>query len=198
MTAPAFALFDTAIGVCAVVWRGQGLVGTALPDRDAAALRARLIRHWPDAAEAEPQGPVAQAVAAIRALMVDGRTDLTGIALDETGLTDFLRRVYAATRAVPPGQTRTYGQIAAAAGAPGEARAVGQAMGRNPWPIVVPCHRVMGADGRLTGFSAPGGVETKLKLLSIEQARLTDAPGLFDDLGGLPLDARPRGSSPSG
>lgn len=194
MAPQAFALFDTAIGVCGIVWNEVGLIGTALPDREAQALRARLMRRWPQATEAEPAGAAAGAVAAIQALMTDGRADLTGVILDETGLTDFLKRVYAAARAVPPGQTRTYGQIAAAAGAPGEARAVGQAMGRNPWPIVVPCHRVMGADGKLTGFSAPGGVETKLKLLTIEQARLSDTPGLFDGLGGLPLAARPPGS----
>lgn len=195
MAPQAFALFDTAIGVCGIVWNEIGLAGTALPDRDPETLRERLIRRWPQAVEAEPSGQAAEAVAAIQSLMIDGRTDLTSLKLDETGLSDFLKRVYAAARAVPPGQTRTYGEIARAAGAPGEARAVGQAMGKNPWPIVVPCHRVMGADGRLTGFSAPGGVETKLKLLSIEQARLSDAPGLFDTLGGLPLEARPRDSS---
>ncbi len=198
MAPQAFALFDTAIGVCGVVWNEIGLTGTALPDRDAESLRDRLTQRWPQAVEAQPWGAGAEAVAAIQALMVDGRTDLTGLVLDETSLTDVLRRVYAAARAVPPGQTRTYGQIAAAAGAPGEARAVGQAMGKNPWPIVVPCHRVMGADGKLTGFSAPGGVDTKLRLLSIEQARLSDAPGLFDDVGGLPLSVRRPGSSPSG
>lgn len=198
MAPQAFALFDTAIGVCGVVWNEIGLTGTALPDRTAEALRDRLTQRWPQAVEAQPWGAGAEAVAAIRALMADGRTDLTGLVLDETGLTDFLKRVYDAARAVPPGQTRTYGQIAAAAGAPGEARAVGQAMGKNPWPIVVPCHRVMGADGKLTGFSAPGGVDTKLRLLSIEQARLSDAPGLFDELGGLPLSVRRPGSSPSG
>lgn len=196
MAPQAFALFDTAIGVCGVVWNEIGLTGTALPDRTPEALGDRLTQRWPLAVEAQPWGAGAAAVAAIRALMADGRTDLTCLVLDETGLTDFLKRVYDAARAVPPGQTRTYGQIAAAAGAPGEARAVGQAMGKNPWPIVVPCHRVMGADGKLTGFSAPGGVDTKLRLLSIEQARLSDTPGLFDDLGGLPLSVRRPGSSP--
>jgi methylated-DNA-[protein]-cysteine S-methyltransferase len=191
MPPPGFALFDTAIGLCGVVWNPVGLIGTLLPEGDAAAARARIARRWPAAMEAEPSTEAAFAIAAITALMADGRTDLTGVALDMSGLSDFLLQVYAAARAVPPGQTRTYGEIAAAAGAPREARAVGQAMGRNPWPIVVPCHRVMGAGGRLIGFSAPGGTETKLKLLSIERARLSDAPGLFDDLGGLPIGVRP-------
>lgn len=191
MTPPGFALFDTAIGLCGVVWNEVGLVGTLLPEGDAMAARARIARRWPTAVEAEPSPEAAFAITSITALMADGRTDLTKVVLDMTGMSDFLVRVYAAARAVPPGQTRTYGQIAAAAGAPREARAVGQAMGRNPWPIVVPCHRVMGAGGKLVGFSAPGGTDTKLKLLSIEQARLSDAPGLFDDLGGLPIGVRP-------
>lgn len=191
MTPPGFALFDTAIGLCGVVWNEVGLIGTLLPEGDAMAARARIARRWPTAVEAEPSPEAAFAITSITALMADGRTDLTEVVLDMTGMSDFLVRVYAAARAVPPGQTRTYGQIAAAAGAPREARAVGQAMGRNPWPIVVPCHRVMGAGGKLVGFSAPGGTDTKLKLLSIEQARLSDAPGLFDDLGGLPIGVRP-------
>jgi methylated-DNA-[protein]-cysteine S-methyltransferase len=191
MTPPGFALFDTAIGLCGVVWNEVGLIGTLLPEGDPDAARARIARRWPSAVAAEPSPEAAFAISAITALMVDGRTDLTGVTLDMGGLSDFLIRVYAAARAVPPGQTRTYGEIAAAAGAPREARAVGQAMGRNPWPIVVPCHRVMGAGGKLVGFSAPGGTDTKLKLLSIEQARLSDAPGLFDDLGGLPIGVRP-------
>ena len=190
MTPPGFALFDTAIGLCGVVWNPVGLIGTLLPEGDAVAARARIARRWPAALEAEPSPEAAFAIVAITALMADGRTDLTGVVLDMDGMSDFLVRVYAAARAVPPGQTRTYGEIAQAAGAPREARAVGQAMGRNPWPIVVPCHRVMGAGGRLVGFSAPGGTDTKLKLLSIERARLTDAPGLFDDLGGLPIGVR--------
>ncbi|MCI3134742.1 methylated-DNA--[protein]-cysteine S-methyltransferase [Phenylobacterium aquaticum] len=191
MTPPGFALFDTAIGLCGVVWNPVGLIGTLLPEGDGDAARARIARRWPAAVAAAPSPEAAFAISAITALMVDGRTDLTGVTLDMGGLSDFLIRVYAAARAVPPGQTRTYGEIAAAAGAPREARAVGQAMGRNPWPIVVPCHRVMGAGGKLVGFSAPGGTDTKLKLLSIEQARLSNAPGLFDDLGGLPIGVRP-------
>lgn len=190
MTPPGFALFDTAIGLCGVVWNSVGLIGTLLPECDAAAARARIARRWPTAMEAEPSPEATFAIQGVTALMTDGRADLTGVVLDMSGLSDFLVRVYAAARAVPPGQTLTYGEIAASVGAPREARAVGQAMGRNPWPIVVPCHRVMGAGGRLVGFSAPGGTDTKLKLLAIERARLGDAPGLFDDLGGLPIGVR--------
>lgn len=190
MAGAGYALFDTAIGRCAVVWNDRGLVGTSLPDRDDANAVARIQRRWPGAEAAEPSPQAAEAIVGITALMADGVTDLTSVILDDTGLTPFLARVYAAARAIPPGRTATYGEIAAAAGHPGEARAVGQAMGRNPWPIVVPCHRVMGAGGKLTGFSAPGGTDTKLRLLAIEKARLGDTPGLFEDLGGLPIAPR--------
>ena len=92
-------------------------------------------------------------------------------------------------RSIPPGQTLTYGEIADRLGDRRPAREVGQALGRNPFPIVVPCHRVLAADGRTGGFSAPGGVETKLRMLAIERAQPGGAPALFDD---LPLAVRPR------
>ena len=100
------------------------------------------------------------------------------------------RKIYDVTRSIMPGETLTYGEVASRCGDDVDARTVGQAMGRNPWPIIVPCHRVLGAGGKLVGFSAPGGVDTKLKLLAIERAKVGDAPGLFDDLGGLPIGLR--------
>ncbi len=93
-------------------------------------------------------------------------------------------------RQIPPGETLTYGEVAARIGEPGAARAVGTALGQNPFPIVVPCHRVLAANGRTGGFSARGGVATKMRMLSIERARTGSAPTLFDALGGLPLAAR--------
>src|SRR5262249_25431219 len=96
--------------------------------------------------------------------------DLTGIGLDESRVPEFHRRVYAIARSIPPGGTLTYGDIANRLGDPTLARAVGQALGENPFPIIVPCHRVLAANGRLGGFSAPGGTTTKLKLLRIEGA----------------------------
>ena len=189
MTAkPQFALFDTALGACGVAWNDVGLVGVQLPDADPADLRARFVRRLPGAAEAEPVPKTAQAISAIRRLLAGEPRDLIDIALDPCGQSEIMMRIYRITRAIPPGRTRTYGDVAAEAAT--DARAVGQAMGRNPWPIVVPCHRVMGAGGKLTGFSAPGGTDTKLKMLAIEHARLSDAPGLFDDLGGLPIGVR--------
>ena len=184
----AYALFPTEIGLCGIVWNTVGLIGVALPEATPEASRARMAKRFPNVVEAVPEGPTALAIAKIQALMTTGETDLTDLVLDTGALTAALSRVYAATRAIQPGSTRTYGQIAKQVGV--DPRSVGQAMGRNPWPIVVPCHRVMGSDGKLVGFSAHGGLDTKLKLLAIEKARISDAPGLFDDLGGLPIGTR--------
>ncbi len=121
-----------------------------------------------------------QAIDGIRELLSSGRADLSAVTLDESALGEFERRVYALTRAIAPGQTSTYGALAAALGDPGAARAVGQAMGHNPYPLVVPCHRVLAADGGWGGFSAGDGVTTKLRLLRIEGAEAVRQMPLFD------------------
>lgn len=157
--------FDTALGRCGLVWSMRGIVASLLPD----ASPARLKRRHPTAeAVTELPPPIAQAVAGVRGLLAGEVRDLSDVVLDERGIPEFRRQVHALTRAIPPGQTRTYGEIAAALGQPGAARAVGRAEGDNPFPPIVPCHRVMGAGGEPTGFSAPGGVETKRRLLLIE------------------------------
>jgi methylated-DNA-[protein]-cysteine S-methyltransferase len=157
--------FDTALGRCAVVWSKRGIVASLLPD----ASPERLRRRHPTAKPvAELPPAIAHAVDGIRALLAGEMRDLSDITLDERGIPEFRRHVHALTRAIPPGQTRTYGEIAAALGQPGAARAVGRAEGDNPFPPIVPCHRVMGAGGEPTGFSAPGGVETKRRMLLIE------------------------------
>ncbi|ATQ42515.1 methylated-DNA--[protein]-cysteine S-methyltransferase [Caulobacter mirabilis] len=190
MSIPAFALFDTAIGRCAVIWGADGLVGTYLPESDESALRNRMRRRFPDAAESEPPPAVAEAIAGITALLTGEKPDLLDVRLDMSAVPPFHQRVYAVARAIPPGETLTYGEIARRLGAPREAaRAVGEAMGRNPFPIVMPCHRVLGANGKPGGFSAPGGVETKLKMLAIEGAKVGESPTLFDD---LPLAVKPQ------
>ena len=180
MTAPSSILFDTPIGHCGLVWREGLLLGAWLPAASAAALRTRLRRHWPDADEATPPASVRRAIERIRALLHGGTDDLLDIKLDLTIVPPFHRRVYAIARRIRPGATRTYGEIAAELGDPGAARAVGQALGANPFPIIVPCHRVLAAGGRAGGFSAPGGTRTKLRLLEIEGAPLGGSPGLFD------------------
>jgi methylated-DNA-[protein]-cysteine S-methyltransferase len=136
-----------------------------------------------------PPPDVGEAIAAIGALLLGESVDLAWVRLDIDRLTDFDRRVYEVTRAIPPGSTLTYGEIAKRIDEPGAARAVGRALGANPFPIVVPCHRVLGADGKSGGFSAAGGVETKVRMLSIEKARTNDMPALFED---LPLAVKPQ------
>lgn len=176
------ALFDTAIGACGLVWGEAGLLAVQLPEAGPAATRARLVRRFPQAVEADTPPAAADAIAAMRALLAGEARDLSAIVLDMTGVGDFEREVYAIARAIPAGATLTYGEVAARLGDPTAARAVGQALGRNPFPIIVPCHRVLAAGGKSGGFSAGGGAATKLKMLSIERARTSEAPMLFDHL----------------
>jgi methylated-DNA-[protein]-cysteine S-methyltransferase len=175
------ALFETAIGTCAVAWRDTGICGVALPGRDDASTSGYLSRQFPDLEESEPPADVAAAISAMAALLSGERTDLSFIDLDMAGVPELAARVYEVARTIPPGSTMTYGEIASQLGDPTLARAVGQALGANPFPIVVPCHRVMAAGGRSGGFSAPGGVRTKQRMLQIEgAAEPFAAPTLFD------------------
>jgi methylated-DNA-[protein]-cysteine S-methyltransferase len=181
-----FALFETAIGACAIAWSEAGIVALQLPEPDRGRTQARLLRRWPQAREAPPSPVVQAAIDAVVALTsgaVAERTgaDLAAITLDLEELPDFDREVYAVARTIAPGKTLTYGEVAARIGEPDTAREVGQALGRNRIPIIVPCHRVVAAGGRTGGFSATGGVDTKLRLLEIERATFTEGPTLFDD-----------------
>lgn len=189
MTPPGFTLFDTAIGRCGLAWGEGGIVGAALPGPSDAQMRGRFTERFPGAVEAAPPPALTPVIDAVVALMAGDRPDLSDAPLDMSAVPPFHRRVYAVARRIPPGQTMTYGEIAEALGEPREAaRAVGEAMGRNPFPILMPCHRVLGAGGKPGGFSAPGGVETKLKMLSIEGAKVGETPTLFDE---LPLAVKP-------
>jgi methylated-DNA-[protein]-cysteine S-methyltransferase len=171
-----YAMFDTALGRCAIAWGPRGIAGVELPGRDDRATRRRIARALPGATEAAPPADVARAIEEIVALFEGERRDLAAVVLDMEDVPEFDRRVYEVARTVPPGATITYGDIAARVGEPGAAQAVGRALGSNPFPIVVPCHRVVAADGSLRGFSAYGGIETKRRMLAIEGA---GAPTLF-------------------
>ena len=175
---PGFTLFDTPIGPCALVWSALGLIGVALPDASAAATRAQVRRRFRGARELAPPPEVQRAIERVLALLRGAKDDLHDIALDLRDLPEFNTRVYAIARRIPPGTTRSYGEIARELGEPSAARAVGQALGANP--IIIPCHRVLAAGHRAGGFSAPGGTRTKLRLLEIEGAPLGGTPGLFD------------------
>jgi methylated-DNA-[protein]-cysteine S-methyltransferase len=189
MTADGFTLFDTAIGTCAIAWGPRGVVGVCLPAGSPDEARARMRKRTPDAPETAPPPVVKRAIADITALMKGEPLDLLDVELDLDGVPDFHRRVYDVARAIPPGQTLTYGEVAEKLESPGAARAVGAALGANPFPIIVPCHRVLGAGGKVGGFSAPGGTTTKMRMLNIEGAKVQQAPALFDQ---LPLVAPPR------
>ena len=164
MTTPTTMItFDTALGRCAVRWSDAGITGVLLP--------VPSRRPGPaveDGVEVPPF--VRRAIEGMTAVLGGGSPDLSDVPLDERGIDELRRAVYAATRVIPPGTTRTYGEVARAIGRPDGARDVGAALARNPCPILVPCHRVVAANGALTGFSAPGGLATKRRMLELEGA----------------------------
>lgn len=180
-----FALFETPIGHCGIVWSERGVAGVQLPERSEEATRKRTLQRFATAREAVPPDLVRRAIDDIGALLSGEPRDLTHVTIDTDGMAEFNRRVYAIARTIAPGATLSYGEIAERLGDRALARDVGQALGQNPIPIVVPCHRVLAAGGKVGGFSAPGGVVTKLRLLTIEGAQ-PNGPTLFDR---LPLSA---------
>ena len=172
-----YCLFETAIGTCGLAWSARGVVRLQLPDADPAATEQRLARR---ATKALPPVPpaVEEAIEQVQSYASGRREDFASIVLDLTGTAAFEQSVYAAARAIPFGETLSYGELARQIGAPDAAQAVGQALGRNPIPIIVPCHRILAKGHRIGGFSAPGGTRTKERLLALE--------GVYLD-GGTPL-----------
>jgi len=168
MASSGFTLFETPIGICGIAWNERGIAGVQLPESNEKATRARIAKRVPGAGERAAPPSVRRAIRSIRDLLGGRRTDLDDLVLDMDGVPPFGRKVLQAARSIPAGRTATYGEIAKLAGSAGSARAVGQALGRNPFPILVPCHRILAAGGRSGGFSARGGVATKKKLLAIE------------------------------
>lgn len=179
MTAAGIAVFDTPLGPCGVAWNAHGLCASQLPEGDAAALRARLRQRLGGAPEQAPPPWVRQLIADIDALLRGASVDLSQVRLDLRHVPELDRRVYDIVQRIPRGTTMSYGQVAERLGDRQLARAVGRALGRNPFAPVVPCHRVLGAGGRPGGFSAHGGLRTKLRLLTMEDARLGSEPDLF-------------------
>ena len=177
------AVFATAIGGVGIAWGRAGVVGVFLPEASEAATRRRIARRFPYAREVAPPAEVQRAIDAITSLLRGERTDLRGIALDMRGVPELHRRVYEIARTIPPGETLAYGELAARLGDKQLARDVGQALAKNPFSIVVPCHRVLAANGKLGGFSARGGTETKLRMLSIEGVQMPGTLPLFATSG---------------
>lgn len=177
--AECYSLFETPLGAMALVWRDEAVLCLRLPDTDEAALVRRIETRFPGAQSCGLVGAAKDAADAVAALASGEKRDLRFLRVELSDMDEVSRGALSAARDIPPGETRTYGDIARRLGDVALARRVGQAMARNPAPIIIPCHRVMGEGGKLTGFSAPGGIDTKLKLLEIEGAL---RPSLFDDL----------------
>jgi methylated-DNA-[protein]-cysteine S-methyltransferase len=167
-----YALFDTPIGRCAIAWDGDTIEGTQLPEQHVADTRRRLHDQFDGpsgaAVEGTPPPVIQDAIDRMLASLRGEADDLADIPLDLDALPPFRRKVFEVVRTIPAGETLSYGDVAAAAGSPGAARAVGQALGRNPFPIAIPCHRVLAAGGRIGGFTAQGGISVKVKMLAAE------------------------------
>lgn len=177
-----YCLFDTAIGPVGVAWSERGLTRLQLPESSRAATERRLRGRSASGTPVKPPLQIRRAIADIQSYVAGERVDFSTIALDLTGISTFYRGIYEAARRVGWGQTTTYGELAREAGSPGAARAVGQALGRNPVAIVIPCHRIVASGGKVGGFSAFGGAIAKERLLALEGVRLGDDAPLLPGL----------------
>lgn len=177
MKPASYCLFETPIGACGIAWREPAnsgsrpfVIAVQLPETAAQRTESRIARKAGSAKPGAPPPEIAEVIEKIRRHLQGEMQDFRDVAVDLGDVEAFAREVYEAARAIPAGQIRTYGDIANALGQPSAAREVGQALSQNPVPIIVPCHRVSAANGKLGGFSAPGGRATKLKLLALEGA----------------------------
>jgi methylated-DNA-[protein]-cysteine S-methyltransferase len=166
-----FTLFDTSIGCCGIAWSAQGITCIQLPESTRDATVSGMISRSGGAEPADPPAWVVKAIEQIARHLEGHAQDLSHIRLDDARVPAFHRRVYEEARRVGSGETVTYGELAGRAGSPGASRAVGQAMAKNPFPLIVPCHRVLAAGSRIGGFSAGGGLTTKVRLLALEGAK---------------------------
>jgi methylated-DNA-[protein]-cysteine S-methyltransferase len=180
-------VFDTAIGPCGVAWSARGLVAVQLPEKDAATTERRLAAKSESAGTSQPPAAIAAVIADIKRYLAGEPVDFASVAVDLSALDAYRRRLYEAMRSLAWGETTTYGELAQQLGATDweGARDVGEAMGRNPVPVVIPCHRVLAAGGKLGGFSAHGGAATKAKLLALEGVQLPDKDRSAPRLPGL-------------
>ena len=180
-------VFDTALGPCGVAWNERGLTAVQLPEKDRASTERRLAAKAASTGAVEPPPAIAAVVADIQRYLAGEAVDFAAASVDLSGLDPFRQKLYETMRALDWGETTTYGALAKKLGATGweGARDVGEAMGRNPVPVVIPCHRVLAAGGKLGGFSAHGGAATKAKLLALEGVRLPDKDRRAPRLPGL-------------
>jgi methylated-DNA-[protein]-cysteine S-methyltransferase len=192
MVGCAYSVFDTALGRCGIAWGDAGIVGVQLAAMREIETRGQLLRRFPDARETRPPLEIAPAIEAIATLLRGQACDLPNVALDMQGVPPFNRRVYDILRGIPRGETISFGEIGARLGATGAIHSVSQALARNPFPVLVPCHRAVEARGDTAGAPSFGGSITRYRLLSLEGALAGRGPSLFDAL--LPF-APPRSAS---
>jgi methylated-DNA-[protein]-cysteine S-methyltransferase len=166
-----YCLFDTAIGACGIAWSERGLTRLQLPESDRSATEKRLRAIAARTGQTTP-AEINQLIANIQGYMTGRSVDFAAVAIDLTDVGPFPRKVYEAVRSIPWGQTVSYGEVACRTGSPGAARAVGQALSRNPVPIIIPCHRILAKGHRVGGFSAHGGTLAKERLLALEGVRI--------------------------
>ena len=178
-----YAIFDTAVGRCGVAWSDAGMLGVQLPEAREIDTRRRLYRLYPQARELLPPPNVGAAIDGLVAALRGQDADFADIALDMEDIPPFSRRVYDYARAIPRGETRTYGDVASSLRASGALNSVAQAIAKNPFVIIVPCHRVLETAGDYADRMSPfGGTMSKRHLLSIEGVRPTAGKTLFDAL----------------
>jgi methylated-DNA-[protein]-cysteine S-methyltransferase len=187
-----YTTFDTSVGRCGIAWGDVGIVGVQLPEAREIETRRRLLHQFPEARDLRPPVDVELAIEGIVSALRGHAVDLADMPLDMHGLPAFNCRVYEAIRLIPRGETRSHAEIAASLGASGAVYSVGQAVSRNPFAILVPCHRALAIAGQTSGFAGNGGIVTKSRLLSIEGALAGRSISLFDAL--LPV-APPRPQS---
>jgi methylated-DNA-[protein]-cysteine S-methyltransferase len=183
-TAQHYFIFETAGGFCGIAWNNVGITRFQLPTKSAAATERLLLRRAPDAEAAEPTPEVVEAVAAAKRYFAGEKTDFSSFTLDLGEQDAFFKQIYAATRRIGWGHATTYGALAKEIGAGLEAaRDIGYAMAMNPVPLIIPCHRVLAAGGKVGGFSAPGGSAAKARMLELEGVRVAQPPSAQQSFG---------------
>jgi methylated-DNA-[protein]-cysteine S-methyltransferase len=176
-TAHRYFIFATAGGFCGIGWNSTGVTRFQLPAHSAEATERNMLRRLPDAEPARPPSAVLNAVAAVKRYFLGEKIDFSDVKLDLAEQDEFFTRIYAAARRISWGETSTYGALARELGAgPEAARDVGQAMAKNPIPLIIPCHRVLAAGRKVGGFSAPGGSAAKVRMLELEGVQLGPPP----------------------
>jgi methylated-DNA-[protein]-cysteine S-methyltransferase len=180
----AYCLVETPLGACGLAWAEPGDSGAGpavaffhLPEATTKRAEARIRRDSGAGEASEPPPRIAAVIRQIRQHLAGDVQDFRDVSVDLSDAAPFARQVYQAARLIPAGQTTTYGELARAVGRPNAARAVGQALGMNPIALIIPCHRVLAAGGKVGGFSAHGGLATKAKLLAVEGVSLPPGAG---------------------